>query len=435
MQGGGASALAGRGFPLLKAAAIGQTVRMAYFRFLKDNAAWLGVGFLLAFTSSYGQTFFISIFAAEIMAEYGLTNGGWGAIYTAGTTASALVMFWAGGLADRFRVRVLAPVVFAALAASSLAMAANAWLILLPAIVFALRFTGQGMCNQLAVVAMARWFSASRGRALAISSLGFAMGTAFLPLLFVQAKAVVDWRTLWVVAAGMALIAILPVILLLRHERQPQDVTRAVIAPGMGGRHWTRTEMFHHPLFWLLVPAIFGPAAFNTALFFHQVHLSQIKGWTHAEFVALLPLFTVVAVAATFASGWAIDRFGARWLMVGQTAPIAAGFAILWGFTGLGAGALSIALVGVSSGLMATLPGSFAAEFYGTRHIGSVKAVWVALMVFGSAVGPGLTGWLIDAGFAFDTQSLAIAVFFAGSVILSALGVAGAGPVTRPSPA
>ena len=39
---------------------------------------------------------------------------------------------------------------------------------------------------------------------------------------------------------------------------------------------------------------------------------------------------------------------------------------------------------------------AFWAEFYGTRHIGAIKAMAAALMVFGSAIGPGLTGALID---------------------------------------
>ena len=39
---------------------------MDYFRFLRANWLFLLAGFLLTFTSSYGQTYFISIFAGEI---------------------------------------------------------------------------------------------------------------------------------------------------------------------------------------------------------------------------------------------------------------------------------------------------------------------------------------------------------------------------------
>jgi hypothetical protein len=128
---------------------------MPILAFLLDNARWLTVGVLLTFLSSFGQTYFISVFAGEIRAGFGLSHGEWGGIYTLGTTASALLMVWAGGVTNLFRVRVLA-------------MALNPVWWLLPVIVFALRFTGQGMMSHLAVVAMARWFVATRGTSACI---------------------------------------------------------------------------------------------------------------------------------------------------------------------------------------------------------------------------------------------------------------------------
>ena len=62
------------------------------FGFLSDNAGWLTVGAMLTFLSSFGQTFFISIFAGEIRAEFGLSHGQWGGAYSIGTTAAAVVI-------------------------------------------------------------------------------------------------------------------------------------------------------------------------------------------------------------------------------------------------------------------------------------------------------------------------------------------------------
>ena len=42
---------------------------MPFLAFLKDNAPWLSAGVLMTLVSSCGQTFFISVFAAEIMGE------------------------------------------------------------------------------------------------------------------------------------------------------------------------------------------------------------------------------------------------------------------------------------------------------------------------------------------------------------------------------
>ena len=71
--------------------------------FLRDNAAWLSAGFLLTLSSSFGQTFFISLFAGQIRETFALSNGQWGGLYTLATTASALVMVWTGALTDRYR--------------------------------------------------------------------------------------------------------------------------------------------------------------------------------------------------------------------------------------------------------------------------------------------------------------------------------------------
>ncbi len=72
---------------------------------LRANASWLAAGFLPTFASSFGQTFFIAVFAGEIRATFDLSHGAWGSIYSIATTISAAVMIWAGSLTDRFRVR------------------------------------------------------------------------------------------------------------------------------------------------------------------------------------------------------------------------------------------------------------------------------------------------------------------------------------------
>ena len=263
--------------------------------FLRSNAAFLLTGALLTLTSSFGQTFFISVFAGQIMESFSLTDGEWGLIYSAGTTASAVVMVWSGVLTDRFRVRTLGALVLVGLAGACLFMAFNPFAALLPLSIFLLRFTGQGMTSHIAVVAMARWFVASRGKALAVASGGFALGEALLPMIFVWAMTLTDWRNLWIIAA-LFILSMVPLMQrLLRQERTPQSLAEGDVATGMGGRHWTRGQMLRHPLFWFVLPSVLGPSAFITAMFFQQVHLAEVKGWSHVSLVALFPLYTIIA--------------------------------------------------------------------------------------------------------------------------------------------
>ena len=391
--------------------------------YLSENARWLAAGGLLTFLSSFGQTFFISIFAGEIRTEFGLSHGSWGGIYSLGTAVSAGVMIWAGALTDVFRVRVLGPVVLIGLAAACAAMALNPVVWMLPVVIFALRLFGQGMSSHIAVVAMARWFVSTRGRALSIATLGFALGEAVLPIVFVTLMTFVDWRLLWLFASAICIFGVPALLLCLRQERSPQSLAQAHSSTGMQGRHWTRRETMLHPLFWMMVPAILGPAAFNTAFFFHQVHFAEIKGWSHVELVAFFPVYTAMGIGAMLVSGWALDRLGTARLMPFYQLPMAVSFLVFWQSTGPGGALFGFLFMALTTGANSTLPNAFWAEFYGTAHIGSIKAMAASVMVLGSAIGPGITGALIDFGVGLEAQFLGIAVYFLFATAIMFVGI------------
>tara|TARA_R110002124_G_scaffold85382_1_gene221579 strand:- start:4237 stop:5448 length:1212 start_codon:yes stop_codon:yes gene_type:complete len=392
-----------------------------FVRFVRDNALWLGTGVLLTFLSSFGQTFFISIFAGRIRADFGLSYGAWGGIYAAATMASAAVMIFAGGLTDRVRVRVLGPAVILGLALAVLGMslAQGVWMLALA--VFGLRLFGQGMIGHTAMVAMSRWFVATRGRAVGIAGLGYSVGEALLPLGFVALMAVFGWRELWVgVALGLVLVS--PVLFLaLGQERTPQSFAQSQSASGMQGRHWTRAEVMKSRFFWLMVPSLLGPSAWGTAFFFHQVHIAEVKGWAHAVIVAMFPVFTIVAVVFLQIAGWVVDRYGSARLMPLFMLPSAAGFIVFALAQSPWWGVLGMALMGASVGMNGTLGSTIWAEAFGTRHLGAIRAMTTAGMVLGSAIGPGLTGVIIDAGVDFVRQGWGIALFYVVSSALAAI--------------
>ena len=394
-----------------------------FMDFLRTNVKWLTAGVLLTFMTSFGQTFFISVFSGHIREDFGLSHAAWSGIYALGTSASAFVMIWAGILTDVLRTRILGVIVFLGLALASAAMVSLHSAFILPLVIFALRFFGQGMCSHLAVVAMSRWFVANRGRALSLANLGFSFGEAFLPLICVALMAYVAWYKLWLIAASLSVLAAPLLWWLLRDERTPQALAKENVSVGMCGRHWTRKEALRHPLFWFMVPSLIGPSAFGTAFFFHQVHYSEIKGWDHIHFVSLLPLYTAGGFLAMLLSGWALDKFGTPKLIPFYQLPVSLAFVLF-----AQSGDVSLLLIGLlffamTSGASATLPNAFWAEFYGTENLGALKALSAALMVLGSAIGPGITGVLIDAGVSLDTQYFFISGYFLIGSILVYVGV------------
>lgn len=396
---------------------------MTFPQFMRQNARWLIAGGLLTLMSSFGQTFFISVFSGVIRQEFSLSHGAWGGVYAIGTLASAFVMIWAGTLTDRFRVRSLGAVCLGLLAGACVSMAAIPSVWALPFVIFALRLSAQGMISHVAMVSMARWFVETRGRALACASLGFAIGEAMLPITFVALLTVLPWRSLWLIAALLVLLSIPLLLRLLKSERTPKSVAENSQAYGMSDRHWLRREVIGHRLFWYMIPTLIGPSAFVTAFFFQQVHLAEIKGWSHASLVALFPILTLISIGATLLSGWAVDRFGTGRLTPVFQLPMVAAFLVLCFAQSLLGASVAIVFMSLTIGANTTVPGAFWAEFYGTRHLGSIKAMATAVMVLGSAIGPALTGALIDLGIPFDQQMIGIALYFIFASAMAWLGI------------
>lgn len=403
--------------------------------FFANNARWLAAGALISFSSGFGQTYFISIHAGAIRSEFGLSHGEWGGIYTLGTLASAIVMLWSGGLVDRVRSRAATAMVLTGLAVICLWMAINpaAWM-LIP-IVFGLRFFGQGMTSHIAVVSAGRWFARNRGRAVSVISLGFSFGEAILPIIYVYATALVTWRGSWAIAAAQTMFMIPLIYFLLRTERTPQSAAEADQTLGMDGLHWTRKMALGHWLFWLILPAFMAPAIFSTSLFFQQVHLTETKGWPLAGFVSLIPIHTATAITAMLFAGWFIDRRGSWSAFAVFLIPMACGYVVFGTGVTMAHAALGFFLMGMTQGVNAALGGTFWPEYFGTRNLGSIRAMAMSAMVFGSAIGPGITGWLIDRGIVFEDQMVGFALYMLGACALAAFAVNRARHKLSPVPA
>jgi MFS family permease len=380
--------------------------------------------FVMMVSSSFGQTYFIAIFAPWLKSELNLTDGGFGSLYTLGTLASAGTLMWIGKYADYFRIRWLAAGVLLSLAAMCLAMSLVpvAWL-LLP-ILYGLRLFGQGLPTHLAITGVGRWYVRRRGRMMSYAVLGFPAGEAVTPIAAVALISLVGWRETWQVAAlVLAGVSVPLVLFFLRNEPahdQPAEQADTNVADR---REWTRAEVLRSPEFFAVLAGIVTPSFVMTGVFFHQAYLVETKGWTLAWFAGWFPALAITSVLAAVVAGRLVDRFGARRLLPYFLLPMTAGVLVLAvtdspyavpAFMILGAGTM---------GSSHTLLGALWAELFGTRHLGAIRSVAVAAQVFSTALAPGLIGVLLDNGIHLETQYYVMAAYgLAAAACLALLG-------------
>lgn len=394
---------------------------MPFLQFLSENRRWLGGAFLLTFFSSFGQTFFISLSSGGIRADYGLSHGQFGALYMAATFASAITLPFIGRIVDRVPVRGVVAFNIPLLALAAIGMAFSQSVVTLLVVIYALRLLGQGLMTHNALTAIGRWYAAQRGRAMSVTVIGHQAGEALFPVLFVAIVAPIGWRNTWLLAAAFLLLVGLPVIYaLMRVERRPRSDDG--LEARRAARDWTRGEVMRDPLFWVTCLGVLAPGFIGTTVFFHQVYLVEIRGWSLTAFASFFMAMSAMTVLFSLISGALIDRFTAVRLLPTFLIPLGLSCLVLACWEDQFAGLVFMALMGVSYGFSSTLMGAIWPEMYGTKHLGAIRSVVVAILVFATSAGPGLTGFLIDAGVSYPLQIGAMGIYcFLASALMYAV--------------
>lgn len=377
---------------------------------------WIGGGYLSMLGTLAGQTVFIALFGEAIRQEFSISSGQYGLVYTAATLCSAVALVFLGPLTDRFSPRAVGIGSLIGLAIACVTMSFAPSIAVLMLALFGLRFFGQGMLSHNSATALTRWFDRFRGRALAISQFGYSTGEALLPIAVALALAAFGWRSVWqIVAAALILVFVPALALLFRGEpRPPAPTTARNETKALGGAQgWTRGRVIRDPLFWWVMSGLLANPAIVTLLFFHQANIVQSKGWNALLFAASFPILSITSAIAGMIGGYLIDRFGAWRLLPFLLLPLCVSNLVLWFGTGEWTIAAFFLLTGLSAGVVNNAASIVWAELYGTTHIGAIRALATAGMVFASAAGPGIAGVLIDAGIPLERQCLYYAAYCA----------------------
>lgn len=402
----------------------------SYVAFVTSNRRFVAFGFLLAFASSFGQTYFVGIFGPAVQAEFALSHTAWGTIYMIGTLASAAVLPWSGKYIDRIDLRQYTSVLCAFIAFACLFMSQVSSAIMLVIAIFLLRHSGQGLMSHTAITSMGRYFHDHRGRAIAIATLGFATGEALLPFAAVVAIAAVGWRWSYgLVGIGLA-VGLMPMVLWLlvghdeRHRAHIAQQSNKGIDATASERAWTRAEVLRDIRFYLILPGTTAPSLILTAMFFHHLNLADAKGWSHVWITGSYGIYAVATILTSLVSGPLIDRLGAVRLVPFMLVPLAAGMVVVSVFDQPLTAWIYLILAGINVGIAHTAVSAMWAEIYGVTNLGAIRSVSTSLSVFASALGPVTVGGLMDLGVSIERTCLLFAAYTVTGTVLMVIALA-----------
>ncbi|RDD62022.1 MFS transporter [Ferruginivarius sediminum] len=395
----------------------------SYLPFIAANPRFLTFGVLATLFSSFGQTFFIALFGGAWREAFDLSHGDVGAIYSGATLVSGLTLMWLGRLIDRVALWRYTLAVCLALSGACLLTGLVPSAAMLAIAFFTLRLTGQGLLSHLAMVAMARRFVATRGKAVSLAAVGHPVGEAVFPLVAVVLMAALGWRGAWLLFGAVLMVGLAPLMLWLLRGAERDRGNGATATKGMAvqaGNPGDRSlkQVVRDPLFFAVMFCMLAPAFITTGLFFHQVALAEAKGWSLSWLASCFIGFAATQTLGGLGTGTLVDRFGAVRVLPMYLLPLAAACAVVASFDHPLTAAVYLGLAGVTAGAGMTLLGALWAEVYGVAHLGAIRGLVQAMMVLATAAAPGLLGWLLDGGIGFSAIGLGCAGYAAGASAL-----------------
>ena len=395
-------------------------------RILLATTPELSLGLFLIFSSSVGQTFFISLFSGEIRNAFNLSHGMFGLIYSVATLTSATLFFWLGKLTDQFNLTVLGLITLGILSGFSFLLSSAETLHILFLSLLGLRLFGQSMISHIAVTAMARWFSKKRGRALSIALMGHPIGEALLPSLITFFLFQYTWREIWVGIGTCIIIIFLPLVYWLgRHlKSNNHDSSNSGLTKSKKKLidSWNRSQVLKDLRFYQVLPGLLASPFIVTGVFFHQIHLIETKSWSITLLASSYPFFALSVIGVTFGAGWIIDRFGTVHLLRFFLLPLAFGLILIAGTDKAFAIPIFMILMGASAGSATIVISTLWVELYGINYLGSIRSMFFSMVVLATSVSPALMGLLLDIGITLEIQFIIFAIYiFICSIIFAIL--------------
>ena len=376
-------------------------------------------GFIFTFFSSFGQSFFLGLFNSSIRDALSITHGQFGSIYASATLLSSIVLVWIGKKIDDVNILKFASYVIIFLSVSCFIFSKISSVIFLFVGIFLMRLAGQGLSSHTATTTISRFFEKNRGRALSTGWLGLSLAEFIMPVLIVFLLTFIEWRDIWV-SISILVILVLPVatFLLVKDVKLDTREESKIDENNKEIKQWKRIEVLKDYRFYIMCMTMLAMPWIATGSFVYQSFISSSKEWGPYVIAQSFMAYSILSVITLFISGFLIDKFSSRKLLIYMNIPLLFGTIVLYYFDASLSSFVFFGLVGVTNGLANVLGSSTWAEIYGVKYIGSIKALTTALMVFSTAFGTALFGFLIDIGFSIEDIAVVSGTYIFGSIIL-----------------
>ncbi|MDA0797663.1 MAG: MFS transporter [Chloroflexi bacterium] len=385
---------------------------------------------------------FFGIFLKPLAEEFGWTRAEVAMAVTIGTLMAAGMGFYLGRVLDKFGPRWMMAGGFAILAGSYFGLAFVNSLVAFYIVYSIGRAMMQSATGHTLMYALvSKWFVRRRATAISAATLGGYLGGILLAPL---TQGIIDnfsWRHAYVFFGVLTiLMAVIPAVVLLR--RIPEDLgllpdgdagtakdsepssssaSEAQAAPVAAQTatseraSLTLRDALHTPAFYMLTLMVMVTSVAMTGITFHMVpHFTDV-GISNTAAATTISLLTVGSMVSVFGWGFLADRTSAKLMLMTALVLLEIGAALVANSTTEWGAYASSAIFGVGMAGYLVLSEVVWADFFGRKHLGSIRGVTMVFQLAGNASGSLIAAFMFDVSGSYDGAFKMILVLYAVS--------------------
>ena len=209
-----------------------------------------------------------------------------------------------------------------------------------------------------------------------------------LPVLIVFLLTITKWQNIWLIISILVLI-FLPIasyLLVKKVILDSRETSNDNEFKDENIKQWTRKEVVKDYRFYIINMSMLAMPWIATGAFVYQSFISNSKNWGQYVIAQSFMSYSILSVVTLMVSGFLVDKFTSRRLLIYMNIPLFLSVLVIIYFNASITAFVFLGLIGISNGLANLLGSSIWAEIYGVKHIGSIKALTTALMVFATAL-------------------------------------------------
>lgn len=385
---------------------------------------------MVFFLSAPGQTYSISVFIKVYIEEFGYSSTLISSAYSVATLISGIMLVFMGKAIDKYGIRKMLVIVTIMLGLTTFfnSYVSSIYMIFFGFIL--LRYFGQGSMTLIPSTLVPQWFEKRRAFAISLASLGGLLAMLIIPYFNLWMISAIGWQSAWRIWGLILVIGFVPIVIIFTSNK-PEDVGMTIENDRPSSKENIESALIeikktsfslHEAIrvkeFWIVGMISMIPAMFSTGIAFHFFTIMSLKNIEDGPAAIILGFMALPVFLMPFISKILVDKYPIKYILsTTLTMTIISMFYLIFGVVNIATAVIFILFYGLAVAIQSLTTNVVWPNYFGRKHLGSIRGAATVFMVIGSSLGP------LPFGIAYDnTGSYSIAII--GMILFTAIALA-----------